>query len=276
MVFWEACRNAYEHVNLRDLNSLSNVKNNIFHEYVIKWKHFPSYWPFVRGIHRSPVNSPHKGQWHGALMLTLICVWINDWVNNREAGDLKRYRSHYDVIVIWCMDWIFCVEFQSYPLKIPNKISSPLIERCIVYRKVKMEELQDSSYEVLTVFETPPVPLSQPWEIWIDNSLDSAMINQNKRKHNNTSCLLGNILQYDDVIKWKHFPRNWPSVRGIHRSPVNSPHKGQWSGALMFSLICVWINDYVNNREASDLRRYRAHYDVIVMVRSCSFIWCLY
>ena len=36
----------------------------------------------------------------------------------------------------------------------------------------------------------------------------------------------------------KHFPRNWPFVRGIHRSPVNSPHKGQWRGALMFTLIC--------------------------------------
>ena len=44
---------------------------------------------------------------------------------------------------------------------------------------------------------------------------------------------------HDDVIKWKHFPRNWPFVRGIHRSPVNSPHKGQWRRALMFSLICA-------------------------------------
>ena len=70
---------------------------------------------------------------------------------------------------------------------------------------------------------------------------------------------------HDDVIKWKHFPRNWPFVRGIHRSPVNSPHKGQWRGALMFSLICVWINDWVNNRETGDLRRQRGHYDVIVM-----------
>ena len=46
---------------------------------------------------------------------------------------------------------------------------------------------------------------------------------------------------HDDVIKWKHFLRNWPFVRGIHRSPVNSKHKGQWRGALMFALICVWI-----------------------------------
>ena len=72
---------------------------------------------------------------------------------------------------------------------------------------------------------------------------------------------------HDDVTTWKHFPRNWPFVRGIHRSPVNSPHKGQWRAALMFSLICVWINDWVNNREAGDVRRYLAHYDVIVMHR---------
>ena len=69
----------------------------------------------------------------------------------------------------------------------------------------------------------------------------------------------------DDVIKWKHFPCNWPFVRGIHRSPVNSPHKGQRRGALMFSLICAWINDWVNNREAGGLRRNHVHYDVIVV-----------
>ena len=64
------------------------------HDYIMKWKHFPRYWPFVQGIHRSQVNSPHKGQWHGAFMFSLICVWINGWVNNREAGDLRRFRAH--------------------------------------------------------------------------------------------------------------------------------------------------------------------------------------
>ena len=70
------------------------------HDEVIKWKHFPRYWPFVRRIHWSPVNSPYKGQWRGALMFSLICVWINGWVNNHEAGDLSRHRAHYDVIVM--------------------------------------------------------------------------------------------------------------------------------------------------------------------------------
>ena len=60
---------------------------------VIKRKHFPRYWPFVRGIHRSPVNSPHKVQWRGALMFSLICAWRNGWVNNGEAGNLRRHRT---------------------------------------------------------------------------------------------------------------------------------------------------------------------------------------
>ena len=125
------------------------------------------------GIHRSPVNSPHTDQWRGALMLSLICAWINETIVR---------------LVIW-----------------------------------------DAMVLIMT-------PLS-----------------------------LLSYVCHDDVIKWKHFPRNWPFVRGIHWSTVNSPHKGQWRRALMFSLIFVWINGSVNNREAGDLRRHRAHYDVIVM-----------
>ena len=66
------------------------------------------YWPFVRGIHRSPVNSPYKGQWRGTLMFSLIWAWINGWVNNREADDLIRHHAHYDVIIMrfeYCPEW---------------------------------------------------------------------------------------------------------------------------------------------------------------------------
>ena len=69
----------------------------VWHNDVIKWKHFPRYWPFVRGIHRSPVNSPHKGQWHWALCFSLIYYWTNVWVNDRETGDLRRHCAHHDV-----------------------------------------------------------------------------------------------------------------------------------------------------------------------------------
>ena len=72
------------------------------HDDIINWKHFQCYWPFERGIHRSPVNSPHKGQRRGALMFYLICAWTNGWINNRDAGDLRRHRAHYDVTVMNC------------------------------------------------------------------------------------------------------------------------------------------------------------------------------
>ena len=58
---------------------------------------FPRYWPLC-GV--SPVNSPHKGYWRGALIFFFICAWTNVWVNNRDAGDLRRHRAYYDVIVI--------------------------------------------------------------------------------------------------------------------------------------------------------------------------------
>ena len=54
------------------------------------WKHFPRSWSFVLVIHWWPVNSPHKGQWRGALMFYVIGGQINGWVKNCEAGNLKR------------------------------------------------------------------------------------------------------------------------------------------------------------------------------------------
>ena len=80
---------------------LASLSPTHLHDDVIKWGHFARYWPFVRGIHWSPVNSPHKGQWRGALMFSLICAWINDWVNNGEAGNVRRHRANYEVTAMW-------------------------------------------------------------------------------------------------------------------------------------------------------------------------------
>ena len=103
---------------------------------------------------------------------------------------------------------------------------------------------------------------------------------QNKAEQYNPVHILRNILylihqhNHDDDIKWKHFPPYWTFVRGIHRLPVNSPHKGQWRGALMFSLICARIYGWIHTLEADDLRRHRYHYDIIVMLlqRRMSFM----
>ena len=56
------------HVRLHSLGGWDVESEACFHDDVIKWKHFLRYWTFVRGIHRSPVNSPHKGQWRRALI----------------------------------------------------------------------------------------------------------------------------------------------------------------------------------------------------------------
>ena len=74
------------------------MQSSTSHDDVIKWKHFPRYWPFVQGIHRSTVNSPHKGQWRGALVFSLISAWINGWLSNRDS---RRHRAHHDVTVMW-------------------------------------------------------------------------------------------------------------------------------------------------------------------------------
>ena len=54
-------------------------------------------------------------------------------------------------------------------------------------------------------------------------------------------------------------------VRGIDRWPVDSPHRGHWRWALMFSLIWAWTNGWANDQDAGDLKRHPAHYDVTVM-----------
>ena len=56
------------------------------------------------GIHLSLVNSSHRGQWRWALMFSLVCAWTNRWVNNQNAGNLRRHRAHCDVTVM--LRWI--------------------------------------------------------------------------------------------------------------------------------------------------------------------------
>ena len=90
------------------------------HDDVIKWKRFPRYWPFVRGIHRSPVNSPHKGLWRGALIFYLICTRINGWVNNGHAGDLRRHWPHYDVTVMITLNRRYNHHYVSYGMGQPG------------------------------------------------------------------------------------------------------------------------------------------------------------
>ena len=97
---------------LRDLDGFQIYL--LYHDDVIKWKHFSHYWLFVRGIHQSLVNSPHKGHWR-RVMIFFIFTWTNVWVNNGDVGDLRHHHTHYNITVIIFKPfgveaWIFWAE----------------------------------------------------------------------------------------------------------------------------------------------------------------------
>ena len=181
----------------------------------------------MRGIHGSPVNSPHKGQWRGALIFSFISAWINGWIINREAGDLRRHRSHYDVIVMNCVasgvpdDDLAIVCARNFAGTELNKFGSHMCDRL---------------------------------------TLDGQTA-----KNWNAGLLRSNVVW----SWWRHPMKTFSALLVVcaGNSSVNGEfsHKGQWRGALLFSLICAWINGWVNNRDAGDLRRHRAHYNVTVM-----------
>ena len=136
-------------------------------------ENFPRYWPFVRGIHRS--QFPHKGQWRGALMFSLICAWMNGWVNNREAGDLRRQHAHYDGTVMFCklsvilfrpqcikhfgwLHWLTIrrVEHSTWLKQLWRRSKYNMLERYCGFSGVYCSQ-REYSNETRRVDETPPL-----------------------------------------------------------------------------------------------------------------------
>ena len=196
------------------------------------WRHqvglFSAVLALCAGNSPVPVNSPHKGQWRGALVFSLICAWINDWVNNRQAGDFRRHRGHYYVIVM-----IFvCI--------VLNGSHNVLIKHSRKFVFTSPIESKLTCVQVISHY------LNRGWR-------------------SSLTYICGIRLQLFNIAVicswWRHQMETF-SVR----SPVNYLRKGQRCGAWMFSLICTWINGWINNREAVDLGRHRAHYNVTVMV----------
>ena len=58
---------------------------------------FSALLALCEGIHRSPVDFPHKGK---TLIFSLICAWTDRWANNQNADELRRHRDHYNVTVM--------------------------------------------------------------------------------------------------------------------------------------------------------------------------------
>ena len=94
----------------RDLEHPHSLKTGYLHHFrkdvprIPWWRHqmetFSALLALCAGTSPVPVNSPHKCQWRRALMFSFICASMSDWVNNREAGDLRRHCGHYDVSVM--------------------------------------------------------------------------------------------------------------------------------------------------------------------------------
>ena len=179
---------------------------------------------------------------HSLEELILLLVWSSVLRKSRATGDLRRLHAHTTSSFCMLMKWDALTLMWRHP-HVCLWIETP---KTPVWRHptLKRKSRQGNSP-------------SGHWGCWIKASTSLVTTG---------SITLATFpFLHDDVIKWKHFPRYCPFVLGIHRSPVNSPHKGQRRGALIFSLIWASINGWVNNREAGDLRRNRPHYDVTVM-----------
>ena len=139
---------------------VNDSKQSIWHDDVIKWKHF----------HRSPVNYPHKGQWRGALMFSLICAWINGWVNNGDAGDLRRHGSHYDVIIMITGQYFTVVPVTSHPLLGAQSLPEPAIA---YYPLISVKQTSALEYVTQLIFFVclnvlQPVVLANNIASWIE------------------------------------------------------------------------------------------------------------
>ena len=180
-------------------------------------------------------------------MFSLICAWPNGWVNNWDAGDLRRRRAYHNVTV---MPDNICRESSYYSAS--DLVKSPLDWQCFcTYWSFRL-----AIHQKLSAW----LNFNSPLSIHIDSSTtwfcqcmyDTGTYNYDKTFNSLAYLLLWHRevrmeYNHDDVIIWKKFPRYWPFVRGIHRSPVNSPYNDQWRTALIFSLIYTWINGLVNS-----------------------------
>ena len=79
-----------------------------------------------------------------------------------------------------------------------------------------------------------------------------AMSGMWNKSHENAICIRDPLCRGDNVMAWIRFPYYCPFVRGIHRWPVDSPHKGtvMWTFDV---LLLVWISCLTDSEVASDL-----------------------
>ena len=205
---------------------------------IMIWQQFSQTWPIVRGIHQGTANFPHTEPVMRSFDIIFFLSLDKKLNKQSSCRCFDTLWSSYDVTVLlpyletrWChSDRILRDEFDLELVCSLLRYKPPDagvkfarlfgIELPACYGRLAMELEIEKQVHPLTWVE---VEASQ-WDVWLKVSWNEIV------RH----VMIGSLI-HDDVIKWKHFQCNWPFVRGIHRSPVNSPHKGQWRGALIVS-----------------------------------------
>ena len=194
------------------------------HDDVIKWKHFPRYWPFGRGIHRSPVNSPYKDQWRGALMFSLICA-LNKRLSKQSWGWWFETPSR--------SLWRHCSD-DAHVTWLYNNVAGDLQ---IGY----IQDTDDGTYECIAENDLG-VAYSNPARLIVEGKR-TGHVYRTWRRRGNTFRIINPL---------------WGESTG-HRCILAILIKGQWWRALaIFSLLC-WRNCWKINRVARDFRRLKTH-----------------
>ena len=126
-------------------------------------------------VGNSPVNSPHKGQRRGALMLLLICTWKNGWVNNRVAGALRRHHTHYDVTVMeWTIERLLSIVLVFLDYKDKDMHIEILVPTCVastilnIYHEFVLCYCNQDTLPILIRFMVSKVTTfyDREWKIW--------------------------------------------------------------------------------------------------------------
>ena len=266
---------------------------------VIKWKHFQRYWPFVRGIHRSLVNSPHTGQWR-TLMFSLTCGGLNGWVNSREAGNLRRHLAHYNVIVMLLSFYegnppgidgftSQCASNAGRWCRLSlNTVELPMSRRDVMWSHCN--ELRFRTVPLKYVYSCISRALDEtlcryPYHAYHVNVHVCPKSTINVVAAGYFFLLVGHIAETSQYIHKTIHPEI--CVRGLVMVTSSNGKKIRvtgllcreftghgWilHGAFMFSLINAWTSSWPNNRDAGDLRRHPTHYYVTVMCVCCGLL----
>ena len=188
-------------------------------------------WSFVDVGPHKLLNKQSNGRWFE----TTRCSCDRGLKNDRHFADIFKWIFFDETAVVSCaISWNLGESNMNFPWNLNH--DGKFVRKVCHSLAFPQEEVRKWNAHALLIWEMEFARKV----IVLTGHPDALHIY--KRHNKDPSCRheMGTFsVLHDDVIKWKHFPRYWSFVRGIHRPLVNSLHKGQWRGALMFSLICA-------------------------------------